>query len=44
MRQLLHSIDMLAWCRSGDQAINVPEGADAEAVDKEMDADELSAR
>ena len=44
MRQLLHSIGMLVWCRLGDKAIDVPEGADAEAVDKEMDADELSTR
>lgn len=44
LRQLLYNIQMLVWCRPNDKAISVLEGADAEVVDKEMDAVVLSAR
>ena len=42
--QLLHSIQMLVWCRPSDKATSVLEGADAKVVDKEVDAVVLSAR
>ena len=44
LRQLLHSIQMFVQCRPNDKTISVLEGADAETVDKEVDAVVLSAR
>ena len=44
LRQLLHSLQMRVWCRPSDKAIVVLEGADVEAVNKEMDSVVLSTR